>query len=107
MKVRYGWGVIGNQSIGDYNAYTTYRSNIYNSGYPITGSGVTIGFDAAAFGNEAAQWETTTTNNVGIGTNNPAELLDIRNSINDTKFQIANTGMTGIVTENKHCRLKL
>ena len=66
MKVRYGWGVTGNQSIGDYNAYTTYRSNIYNSGYPITGSGVTIGFDAAAFGNEAAQWETTTTNNVGV-----------------------------------------
>jgi len=66
MKVRYGWGVIGNQSIGDYNAYTTYRSNIFNSGYPITGSGITIGFDAAAFGNEAAQWETTTTNNVGI-----------------------------------------
>ena len=66
MKVRYGWGVTGNQAIGDYNAYTTYRSNIYNSGYPITGAGVTIGFDAATFGNEAAQWETTTTNNVGV-----------------------------------------
>ncbi len=39
MKVRYGWGVTGNQAIGDYNAYTTYRSNIFNSGYPITGSG--------------------------------------------------------------------
>ena len=66
MKLRYGWGVTGNQAIGDYNAYTTYRSNIFNSGYPITGSGVTIGFDAATFGNEAAQWETTTTNNVGV-----------------------------------------
>ena len=66
MKVRYGWGVTGNQAIGDYNAFTTYRSNIYNSGYPITGAGVTIGFDAATFGNEAAQWETTTTNNVGV-----------------------------------------
>ena len=66
MKVRYGWGVTGNQAIGDYNAFTTYRSNIYNSGYPITGAGVTIGFDAPTFGNEAAQWETTTTNNVGV-----------------------------------------
>ncbi|PCJ98002.1 MAG: SusC/RagA family protein [Flavobacteriaceae bacterium] len=68
MKVRYGWGKTGNQEIGDYNAYTTYRSNIFNAGYPIDGSNgsPTIGFDASSFGNPGAKWETTTSNNIGL-----------------------------------------
>lgn len=74
MKLRYGWGQTGNQSIGDYNAYTTYRSNIFNAGYPIDGStsSPTIGFDAAKFGNPDAKWETTTSNNLGLD----VEMLD-------------------------------
>jgi TonB-dependent starch-binding outer membrane protein SusC len=68
MKLRYGWGMTGNQAIGDYNAYTTYRSNIFNAGYPIDGSTTNpaIGFDAARFGNPNARWETTTSNNLGL-----------------------------------------
>ena len=68
MKLRYGWGKTGNQAIGDYNAYTTYRSNIFNAGYPIDGSSSspTIGFDAQRFGNPNAKWETTTSNNLGL-----------------------------------------
>lgn len=68
FKVRYGWGQTGNQNIGDYNSFTTYRSNIFNAGYPIDGStsNPTIGFDAAAFGNPNAKWETTTSNNIGF-----------------------------------------
>lgn len=68
MKLRYGWGKTGNQAIGDYNAYTTYRSNIFNAGYPIDGStsNPTIGFDAQRFGNPNARWETTTSNNLGL-----------------------------------------
>ena len=27
LKVRYGWGKTGNQEIGDYNAYTQFRSS--------------------------------------------------------------------------------
>ncbi|WP_158856660.1 SusC/RagA family TonB-linked outer membrane protein [Lunatibacter salilacus] len=74
MKLRYGWGKTGNQLIGDYNAYTTYRSNIFNSGYPIDGSSSTpaLGFDAARFGNANARWEATTSNNIGLD----AEFLD-------------------------------
>jgi TonB-dependent starch-binding outer membrane protein SusC len=74
MKLRYGWGQTGNQSIGDYNAYTTYRSNIFNAGYPIDGStsNPTIGFDAARFGNPDARWESTTSNNLGLD----VEMLD-------------------------------
>ncbi|MCP9234838.1 TonB-dependent receptor [Lewinella sp. JB7] len=68
LKLRYGWGQTGNQEIGDYNSFTTYRSNIFNAGYPIDGStgSPVIGFDAASFGNPLAQWETTTSNNLGF-----------------------------------------
>jgi TonB-linked SusC/RagA family outer membrane protein len=68
LKLRYGWGKTGNQSIGDYNAFTTYRSNIFNSGYPIDGSASTpyLGFDVQRFGNPNAKWETTTSNNLGL-----------------------------------------
>ena len=68
LKVRYGWGKTGNQEIGDYNAYTTYQSNIVTGGYPIDGSTgtPTIGFATQSFGNPKAKWETTTTNNFGI-----------------------------------------
>ena len=68
FKVRYGWGKTGNQEIGDYNAFTTYRSSIFSAGYPIDGStsSPSIGFDAASFGNPNAKWETTTSNNLGF-----------------------------------------
>lgn len=79
MKLRYGWGKTGNQEIGDYNAYTTYRSNIFNAGYPIDGStsAPTIGFDAAGFGNPDAKWETTTSNNIGLDLSMLANRLSV------------------------------
>lgn len=68
MKVRYGWGQTGNQQIGDYNAFTTFRSDIGTGGYAIDGStgSPTIGFATRAFGNPNAKWETTTSNNFGL-----------------------------------------
>lgn len=68
MKLRYGWGKTGNQKIGDYNAFTTYRADIFHAGYAIDGSGSqpTIGYDASSFGNPNAKWETTTSNNLGL-----------------------------------------
>ena len=68
LKLRFGWGKTGNQKIGKYNAYTTYRSDIYHAGYPIDGNQVTptIGYDASAFGNPNAKWESTTSTNVGL-----------------------------------------
>ena len=56
LKVRYGWGKTGNQEIGDYNAYTTFGSGSYNTGYPIDGSNssATLGYAPATFGNPAA-----------------------------------------------------
>lgn len=68
LKLRFGWGKTGNQKIGDYNAYTTYRSDIFHAGYPIDGSQTTplLGYDAQAFGNPNAKWEATTSTNVGL-----------------------------------------
>lgn len=68
LKLRYGWGKTGNQKIGKYNAYTTYRSDIYHAGYPIDGNQTTptIGYDASAFGNPNAKWESTISTNVGL-----------------------------------------
>jgi len=68
LKVRYGWGKTGNQEISDYNAFTTYRSDIFHAGYPIDGSSSspTIGFDTQALGNPDAKWEATTSNNFGL-----------------------------------------
>lgn len=68
MKLRYGWGQTGNQEIGNYNAFTTYRSDIVTGGYPIDGStgSPRIGFSPRQFGNPNAKWETTTSNNIGV-----------------------------------------
>lgn len=68
LKLRYGWGKTGNQEIGDYNAYTQFRSTSYNSGYPIDGSAssATLGYDPAQFGNPNAKWEGTSSNNIGF-----------------------------------------
>ena len=68
LKFRYGWGKTGNQSIGDYNAFTQFRSTSYNSGYPIDGSSssATLGYDPSQFGNPNAKWEATVSNNFGF-----------------------------------------
>ncbi|MBO0937532.1 TonB-dependent receptor [Fibrella sp. HMF5335] len=68
LKIRAGWGQTGNQEIGDYNAYTTYQSDTFHSGYPVNGSAsdANQGFDIRNFGNPNAKWETTTSTNFGI-----------------------------------------
>ena len=74
MKLRYGWGKTGNQSIGDYNAFTQFGATSYRSGYPIDGSNSTnsLGFNPTQFGNPNAKWEATVSNNIGFD----ASLLD-------------------------------
>ena len=68
LKVRYGWGQTGNQEIGDYNAYTSYQATSFNSSYPIDGNvtAATVGYNASAYGNPGAKWESTTSSNLGL-----------------------------------------
>jgi TonB-linked SusC/RagA family outer membrane protein len=69
LKLRGGWGQMGNQDISNENAYTTFRSSIDQSYYDIKGSGaggIAQGFDAGRFGNPGGKWETTTQTNIGF-----------------------------------------
>lgn len=68
LKLRVGWGMSGNDEIGNYNGFTTFRTSNIHSNYSLTGNNnaTNSGFDSNAFGNPDAKWETTTTTNVGI-----------------------------------------
>lgn len=71
LKVRLGWGMAGNDQIGNYNSFSTYSTNSYKSSYAINGSntGATAGFMPSYVGNANVSWETTTTYNLGIDAN--------------------------------------
>ncbi|NOR76204.1 MAG: SusC/RagA family TonB-linked outer membrane protein [Draconibacterium sp.] len=71
LKMRLGWGVSGNDRIGNYNSYSTYGTHTYKASYSIDGSntGAYAGFRPATLGNEDVTWETTTTLNLGIDAN--------------------------------------
>ena len=71
LKLRLGWGIAGNDGIGNYNSYTTYNADPYKSSYAIDGSNTqaTSGFKPLALGNEDVTWETTKTINLGLDAN--------------------------------------
>jgi TonB-linked SusC/RagA family outer membrane protein len=105
LKLRAGWGQTGNQEIGNYNGFSTYRSSLSLSSYAIDGSNnsVTPGFDTEAFGNQNAKWETTTQTNIGldatlfkgmIGFN-----IDLYNrTTSDMLYQVALPATQGVAT---------
>jgi TonB-linked SusC/RagA family outer membrane protein len=75
LKIRGGWGLVGNDRIGNYNGYTTFNMNAGGlwwppnvSFYAIGGNeaGGTPGIQSAAFGNPEARWESTETINAGL-----------------------------------------
>lgn len=68
LLIRAGWGQTGNQEIGNYNGFNTYRSTLNESSYALDGSNNAVkpGFDTGAFGNPDAKWETTTQTNIGL-----------------------------------------
>lgn len=68
LKLRVGYGQLGNDQVGNYNVYSTYRANINESFYDINGSGSSTqsGFHKYKLGNPDAKWETTSTTNIGV-----------------------------------------
>ncbi len=69
LKVRAGYGAVGNQELGNYNSYTQFAANLSNSFYPVSGSNSAAGntgYSQTTFGNNQVRWETTTTTNFGI-----------------------------------------
>ncbi|NQU85678.1 MAG: TonB-dependent receptor [Mariniphaga sp.] len=74
LKLRVGWGLAGNDRIGNYNSYSTYGTHTYKASYAIDGSNTSAaaGFRPSTLGNEDVTWETTETLNVGLA----ATMLD-------------------------------
>ena len=59
LKIRAGWGISGNDEIGDYNGFTTFSSNNQFAYYGIQGNptGTSAGFSHYQLGNPDAKWE--------------------------------------------------
>lgn len=68
FKVRAGYGLTGNQEIGNYNSFTQFSTNPITSFYDINGSRTSAvpGYELTQFGNARAKWETTTSLNLGF-----------------------------------------
>jgi TonB-linked SusC/RagA family outer membrane protein len=69
LKVRGGWGVMGNQiNLNTDNAYSTFTSNRNSSYYDIGGTNNSIqqGFQTGQIGNPDAKWERDANTNIGI-----------------------------------------
>lgn len=62
LKLRAGWGQVGNQDVGDYLYVTTFSNNqLYTfAGQPVQGTA------ALSLSNPEIQWETSETTNVGL-----------------------------------------
>ena len=66
LKIRAGYGVVGNDRMGNYNSYSQYAINFNTAFYPMSGSNSTTGttgFAQTTFGNPDVKWETTATTN--------------------------------------------
>ena len=79
LKLRGGWGIIGNSGIGNYNAISTLSSASYVLG---SGSTVSAGYEFGKVVNESLGWEQTT--DFGIGTD--VEFLKSRLSLSVDYF---------------------
>ena len=68
LKLRLGWGISGNDRIGNYVPYSTYATHLTLSSYPIDGSNTSVvtGFRQSVMGNPSVTWETTETMNLGL-----------------------------------------
>jgi TonB-linked SusC/RagA family outer membrane protein len=68
LKIRFGWGLSGNDRIGNYNTYSTYATHIHHASYAIDGSNTSsvAGFQPSAYGNPDVTWETTETIDLGV-----------------------------------------
>ena len=85
LKLRVGYGLTGNDRVGDYNSFTNFAISYNDSFYAIDGSNTTAGstgFYQSTLGNPNVKWETTTTTNIGVDlalTNNFTASVDLWN----------------------------
>lgn len=75
LKLRVGYGVVGNDRMGNYNSFTQFTTgtsgNVWGA-YPFDGSNTvlgTTGFFMSQIGNTDVKWEAASTANIGIDAN--------------------------------------
>lgn len=68
LKIRGGWGKMGNQRIDLNNQYNLYAASARFSAYAIDGSSTSTfeGINKSRIGNPEGRWETNITSNVGL-----------------------------------------
>ncbi|MFO7573626.1 MAG: TonB-dependent receptor [Bacteroidales bacterium] len=68
LKIRVGYGVVGNDRMGNYNSYTQFAFHESHANYALGGSNTaaSTGFRQSTFGNADVKWETTSTVNLGF-----------------------------------------
>ena len=64
LKLRIGWGMVGNSSVSAYQTYNGYGNNA--NGNHVNPSGVAIAIYPSTFSNEGLKWETTQQWNLGL-----------------------------------------
>lgn len=106
LKIRGGYGVMGNQlNVDAANAYTTYGGDRSSSYYAIDGSNSsnTQGFQRTRIGNPDAKWEKNINSNIGIDASLWNGKLDItidyfRKEIKDLLYNPELAGTAGLGT---------
>ncbi len=105
LKLRLGWGQSGNDQIGLYNSYTTFRSDAYRSSYDLGGTNTSAvpGFQPSALGNQDVSWEATTTYNLGLDASFFSNKLDFgldlwQRNTSGMLYQLPIPDVGGVVT---------
>ena len=103
LKIRGGFGTMGNSNNVDPNNQYTLFASSPNNGYDISGTNNVVagGFYRAQLGNSAAKWETSVSSNIGFDGsffNNKLELIvDFwRKDTRDLLFQLGLPGVVGV-----------
>ncbi|RRB12819.1 SusC/RagA family TonB-linked outer membrane protein [Larkinella knui] len=106
LKIRGGYGVMGNQlNVDPANAYTTYGGDRTSSYYAITGSNSTnlLGFQRTRIGNPDAKWEKNINANIGFDASLWKGKLDLtvdyyHKEVRDLLYTLELAGTAGLGT---------
>lgn len=103
LKLRLGWGLSGNDRIGEYNSYSTYATSSYTASYALDGSNTAAigGFQPSTLGNPNVGWESTETINAGLDgiliKNKLSFSLDVwRRNTNDMLYRLSVPEVVGL-----------
>ncbi|MGK7393563.1 MAG: SusC/RagA family TonB-linked outer membrane protein [Candidatus Cyclobacteriaceae bacterium M3_2C_046] len=103
LKLRAGYGLTGNQEIGNYAGYTVYLLDLENSRYDFAGnnSNPVAGYKLATHGNPDVRWEIAEQLNIGLDASLWQGRLDLTADyfIKKTEDMLVNPPLLGVAGE--------